>query len=163
MASGLGFNPFGIPFMDQKNLVWAVQGYATAQGFVLPVKRLRLVSVVLHCDRAGPYRHAKKKWPQRRRKTGLKRCGCMYQVKGILDKDSNCWFAHLVLGEHNHKLDKLVAHPFHRQHTLTPTVHANIERMLNAGITPRQILASLQNKYVNIPFTKRDIYNIRSC
>lgn len=160
-SSGLGCNPFGIPFGDQKSLVRAVQGYATSQGFVLPVKRSRIVSVVLHCDRAGPYRHAKKKKPLRRRKTGSKRCGCLYQVEGTLDKASNRWFARLIHGHHNHDLDDLVAHPFHRRQALTPTVRTDIERMLDAGITPRQILSSLQTKYVNIPFTKRDIYNVR--
>jgi len=118
--------------------------------------------VILGCDRGGHYRENqnKKGWVNKGiRKSGSKRCGCPFAIKGQKEANVDEWKVQVLCGKHNHSTVHLEAHSYAGR--LREDEEKLVCEMYTSGVKPHIILSTVKKQSGSNTTIIRTIYNQR--
>ncbi|CAN6583859.1 unnamed protein product [Malus baccata var. baccata] len=114
--------------------------------------------IKLGCERGGIYKRRIDESVQkkRRKRSGTKKCGCPFLLKGVSLGDDDEWKLEVICGVHNHHAEKS------NTRRLSEEEKAVLVDMSKSSAKPKDILRTIQkNDGLNINETMKTIYNVR--
>ena len=149
----------GEGFQSRQELLNFAQTRARYSGFAVSITSSKHDRVFLACSRGGSYRNRLGlSENQRRRRTGSKKDGCGFTLRGQLV--NRLWRLTTTNDTHNHPPARSQdADPRHRR--IPEAGRRTVAEMTNSGVRPAAILSTLRRSFPNSLVTDREVYNKR--
>ncbi|RKF57772.1 putative mutator-like element protein [Erysiphe neolycopersici] len=160
-------------FSSYKSLQETIRSWTKDQGYDLVVSRSykhnsKIVRRYLECGRAGKSQNKRNLSENDRiRKTSTHKIGCpmgLYVVADNRENPEGTWSIRYKATKqsqnHNHGPEFGIAN--HRRHERNNNLLSEIQRYVDAGITPAQTIIILRKKFPNLLQTSQDVRNIKS-
>lgn len=160
-------------FSSYKSLQETIRSWTKEQGYDLVVSRSykhnsNIVRRYLECGRAGKSQNKRNLSEKDRiRKTSTHKIGCpmgLYVVADNREDPEGSWSIRYKATKqsqnHNHGPEFGIAN--HRRHERNNNLLSEIQRLVEAGVTPAQTIVILRKKFPDLLQTSQDVRNIKN-
>ena len=117
----------------------------------------RKTSVILGCERSGRYRQYKDALA---RKTGTKKCGCPFRLRGRPVRNGDGWKVNVVCGFHNHEVIETAIGSTYAGR-LSGEEKSLVDDLTRSNYKPKDILQTLKERNEENLTSIKQIYNLR--
>ncbi|MCI05753.1 galactose-1-phosphate uridyltransferase-like [Trifolium medium] len=117
----------------------------------------RKTTVILGCERSGRYRQYKDALA---RKTGTKKCGCPFRLRGRPVRNGEGWKVNVVCGFHNHEVIETAIGSTYAGR-LSGEEKSLVDDLTRSMVKPKDILQTLKERNEENLTSIKQIYNVR--
>ncbi|CAJ2637372.1 unnamed protein product [Trifolium pratense] len=117
----------------------------------------RKTTVILGCERSGRYRQYKDALA---RKTGTKKCGCPFRLRGRPVRNGDGWKVNVVCGFHNHEVIETAIGSTYAGR-LSGEEKSLVDDLTRSMVKPKDILQTLKERNEENLTSIKQIYNVR--
>ncbi|KAI5443694.1 ADP-glucose phosphorylase [Lathyrus oleraceus] len=117
----------------------------------------RKTTVILGCERSGKYRQYKDALA---RKTGTKKCGCPFRLRGRPVRNGDGWKVNVVCGFHNHEVIETAIGSTYAGR-LSGEEKSLVDDLTRSMVKPKDILQTLKERNEENLTSIKQIYNVR--